>query len=129
MVDTQGVVFLLRCWNFRSQIYINVPISHYYSNCTDMPSWFCHSGVYPSEILPHQLQIPTTGARKTPTESLSADIKSAIDNLPVGYSRIIRICRLVSKMLQPSNGQVVHISQPPSNYLPIFLFWLALYPT
>ncbi|KAK3184576.1 hypothetical protein Dsin_031862 [Dipteronia sinensis] len=55
-------------------------------------------GVYPSEILPHQLHIPTTGTQK----SLSAEIKVAIDNLPIGYSRILRLCRCISEVLQSS---------------------------
>ncbi|KAK2647823.1 hypothetical protein Ddye_015312 [Dipteronia dyeriana] len=59
-------------------------------------------GVYPSEILPHQLHIPTTGMQK----SLSAEIKVAIDNLPIGFSRIIRLCRCVSEALQSSIRQV-----------------------
>ncbi|KAL5798158.1 hypothetical protein ACOSQ2_002978 [Xanthoceras sorbifolium] len=60
-------------------------------------------GVYPSDILPHQLHVRTTGTPNSLPDSLSAEIKAAICNLSIGYSRIIRLCRCVSEVLQSSN--------------------------
>ncbi|KAJ0051400.1 hypothetical protein Pint_01805 [Pistacia integerrima] len=54
-------------------------------------------GIYPSEILPYQLQFPSTKMQNSPPESLSAEINAATANLTNGYSRIIRLCRLVSE--------------------------------
>ncbi|TYI55782.1 hypothetical protein E1A91_D11G164700v1 [Gossypium mustelinum] len=56
-------------------------------------------GVYPSDILPYQLQTSATG---TENLALSAEIKAAVGNLRSGYSRIIRICRCVSQVIQSS---------------------------
>ncbi|KAA3474769.1 Cytochrome P450 [Gossypium australe] len=56
-------------------------------------------GVYPSDILPYQLQTSATG---TENLTLSAEIKAAVGNLRSGYSRIIRICRCVSQVIQSS---------------------------
>nr|KJB42699.1 hypothetical protein B456_007G164500 [Gossypium raimondii] len=56
-------------------------------------------GVYPSDILPYQLQTSATG---TESLALSAEIKAAVGNLRSGYSRIIRICRCVSQVIQSS---------------------------
>lgn len=73
---------------------------------TDMRNGFdiWNSGVYPSEILPYQLQFPSTKKQNSLLESLSAEINAAIGNLTNGYSRIIRLCRRVSKVIQSSRG-------------------------
>ncbi|OMO75569.1 hypothetical protein CCACVL1_16129, partial [Corchorus capsularis] len=59
-------------------------------------------GVYPSEILPYDLQTPTAGIRKSQLRPLSDEIKAALGNLRAGYSRIIRLCRCVSQVMQSS---------------------------
>ncbi|KAF2288995.1 hypothetical protein GH714_023589 [Hevea brasiliensis] len=51
-------------------------------------------GIYPSDIFPCQLQASVSGTYISLPESLSAKIKAAVDGLRVGYSRIMRICRL-----------------------------------
>ncbi|XP_024028614.1 uncharacterized protein LOC21390286 [Morus notabilis] len=59
-----------------------------------------NSGVYPLEILPHQVQSPAAVAQKL--QSVSGEIRSVAENLEVGYSRIMRLCRRVSQVLQGS---------------------------
>ncbi|OMO89665.1 hypothetical protein COLO4_19656 [Corchorus olitorius] len=59
-------------------------------------------GVYPSEILPYDIQTPTAGLRKLQLRPLSDEIKAALGNLRAGYSRIIRLCRCVSQVMQSS---------------------------
>ncbi|XWS47286.1 hypothetical protein CRYUN_Cryun14cG0139500 [Craigia yunnanensis] len=59
-------------------------------------------GVYPSEILPYHLQTPTAGTENLQRPPLSAEIKAAVGNLRAGYSRIIRLCRCVSQVVQSS---------------------------
>ncbi|PPS07043.1 hypothetical protein GOBAR_AA13615 [Gossypium barbadense] len=58
-------------------------------------------GVYPSEILPHHLQTSTSRTDDLHCP-LSIEIKAAISNLRAGYSRIIRLCRCVTQVLQSS---------------------------
>ncbi|XP_022758886.1 uncharacterized protein LOC111305523 isoform X7 [Durio zibethinus] len=59
-------------------------------------------GVYPSEIVPYHLQTPTVGAENLQHRPLSAEIKVAVGNLRAGYSRVIRLCRCVSQVVQSS---------------------------
>ncbi|KAM6568311.1 hypothetical protein CsatB_016296 [Cannabis sativa] len=60
-----------------------------------------NSGVYPSEILPYEVQDPKTDSQKSrPVEN---EIRSAAENLEVGYMRILRLCRCVSQVLQASS--------------------------
>ncbi|KAI3991503.1 hypothetical protein MKX01_006805 [Papaver californicum] len=55
-------------------------------------------GVYPSEILPSQLQT------NSPASQLpSAEILSEVGTLQAGHSRIIRLCRCVSHVLKARN--------------------------
>ncbi|KAK8282964.1 hypothetical protein V6Z12_D08G061400 [Gossypium hirsutum] len=58
-------------------------------------------GVYPSEILPHHFQTSSTRTDDLHCP-LSIEIKAAISNLRAGYSRIIRLCRCVTQVLQSS---------------------------
>ncbi|KAJ0112144.1 hypothetical protein Patl1_01795 [Pistacia atlantica] len=44
-----------------------------------------------------ELHFPSTKMQNSLPESLSAEINAAIANLTNGYSRIIRLCRLVSE--------------------------------
>ncbi|XP_038703676.1 uncharacterized protein LOC119999928 isoform X1 [Tripterygium wilfordii] len=53
-------------------------------------------GIYPSENLAYQLQISNA---KT-LESLDQRFAAEIDHLKVGYSRIIRLCKCVSQVMQ-----------------------------
>ncbi|XVE78281.1 hypothetical protein DITRI_Ditri13aG0132300 [Diplodiscus trichospermus] len=59
-------------------------------------------GVYPSEVLPYHLQTPTAGSENSSRPLLSAEIKAAVGNLRAGYSRILRLCRCVSQVVQSS---------------------------
>ncbi|CAL1407973.1 unnamed protein product [Linum trigynum] len=54
-------------------------------------------GVYPSDIIPHRIQV--SGTKKTDIESLSAQAKAAVDNLRVGYFRILGLCRCISQVM------------------------------
>ncbi|KAK9284775.1 hypothetical protein L1049_023952 [Liquidambar formosana] len=60
-------------------------------------------GVYPMEILPSQLQAPAAGTQKSAPQSLLAEIRAAVESLRVGYSRIVRLCRCVSQVVQASS--------------------------
>ncbi|PON87997.1 hypothetical protein TorRG33x02_161990 [Trema orientale] len=59
------------------------------------------SGVYPSQILPYQVQNSQAGRQKS--KSLEVEIRSAAENLEYGYMRIMRLCRCVSQVLQASS--------------------------
>ncbi|XVF81402.1 hypothetical protein PTKIN_Ptkin15bG0152300 [Pterospermum kingtungense] len=59
-------------------------------------------GVYPSEILPYNLQTPTAVTENLQRSPLLAEIEVAVGNLSAGYSRIIRLCRCVPRVLQSS---------------------------
>lgn len=61
-----------------------------------------YSGVYPSVILPYHLQTSTAATENLQCLPLLAEIKAAVGNLRAGYSRIIRLCRCVSQVLQCS---------------------------
>ncbi|THF95303.1 hypothetical protein TEA_016845 [Camellia sinensis var. sinensis] len=52
-------------------------------------------GIYPSEIIPSQLESPSNVSQKSLPEPLSAEIIAAIQSIRVGYARIISLCRLV----------------------------------
>ncbi|GKV41233.1 hypothetical protein SLEP1_g48799 [Rubroshorea leprosula] len=58
------------------------------------------SGVYPTEVLPSRLQASIAGAETSLCQPLSAVMKTAVDGLRVGYSRILRLCQCVSQVLQ-----------------------------
>ncbi|XP_021658884.2 uncharacterized protein LOC110648837 isoform X2 [Hevea brasiliensis] len=60
-------------------------------------------GIYPSDILPYQLQAYVCGTYTSLPESLLTKIKAAVDGLRVGYSRIIRLCRCISEVVQSSS--------------------------
>ncbi|KAJ4831108.1 hypothetical protein Tsubulata_027031 [Turnera subulata] len=57
-------------------------------------------GVYPSELVPIELQASVAGAHKSLPEPLSAKINVAVQSLRVGYSRIIRLCKCVSQVVE-----------------------------
>ncbi|KAF8409776.1 hypothetical protein HHK36_005855 [Tetracentron sinense] len=64
-------------------------------------------GIYPSEIIPSQLQSRTSTTETPLPQSLSTEITAAVGNLKSGFSRIIRLCRCVSKVVQASSRQVL----------------------
>lgn len=57
-------------------------------------------GVYPLAAVPYELQASTNGAHKLLPESLSAQVKAAVDNLRIGFSRIVRLCKCISQVMQ-----------------------------
>ncbi|XP_065873629.1 uncharacterized protein [Euphorbia lathyris] len=56
-------------------------------------------GVYPSEVVPSQLEASFAGTCMPVPESLVARITAAVDGLGAGYSRIIRLCRCISQVV------------------------------
>lgn len=57
-------------------------------------------GVYPLAAVPYELQASTNGTHKLLPESLSAQVKAAVDNLRIGFSRIVRLCKCISQVMQ-----------------------------
>ncbi|XP_011045644.1 PREDICTED: uncharacterized protein LOC105140484 isoform X2 [Populus euphratica] len=57
-------------------------------------------GVYPLAAVPYELQASTNGTHKLLPESLSAQVKAAVDNLRIGFSRIARLCKCISQVMQ-----------------------------
>jgi len=60
-------------------------------------------GIYPSDAIPavpSQLECPPVLSRKILPEPQLAEIRAAVLSLRVGYSRIIRLCRCVSELVQ-----------------------------
>ncbi|XP_022952683.1 uncharacterized protein LOC111455306 isoform X1 [Cucurbita moschata] len=60
-------------------------------------------GIYPSEVLPHKVESPASN-KYTLSESMLNDIRAAVGNLDSGYSRILRVCRCVSEVVQRSSS-------------------------
>ncbi|PWA98589.1 hypothetical protein CTI12_AA017120 [Artemisia annua] len=56
-------------------------------------------GIYPSEIVTCQIDVPVDESQKSSTQTLSAEISAAVKDLRVGFSRIIRLCRCVSQLV------------------------------
>lgn len=64
-------------------------------------------GIYPSDAVPAvppQLEGPPDVSRKLLPEPQLAEIRAAVQSLRVGYSRIIRLCRCVSELVQTWSG-------------------------
>ncbi|KAI3702697.1 hypothetical protein L6452_28447 [Arctium lappa] len=59
-------------------------------------------GIYPSEIVPCQIFTPVDGSQNSSSQSLSTEIAAAIQNLRVGFLRILRLCRCISQLVSPS---------------------------
>ncbi|KAI8552217.1 hypothetical protein RHMOL_Rhmol06G0249000 [Rhododendron molle] len=60
-------------------------------------------GIYPSDAVPAvppQLEGPPDVSRKLLPEPQLAEIRAAVQSLRVGYSRIMRLCRCVSELVQ-----------------------------
>ncbi|XP_028804981.1 uncharacterized protein LOC114759916 [Neltuma alba] len=57
-------------------------------------------GVYPIEILPSHIYDVTCGEQKPLSRSLEGDIRIAAERVTAGYSRIMRLCRSISQVVQ-----------------------------
>ncbi|CAH2052512.1 unnamed protein product [Thlaspi arvense] len=59
-------------------------------------------GIYPGDIVPCELLEEVSGTKRVSVASkqLMNEIESAMDGVGVGYPRILRLCRCVSKLLQ-----------------------------
>lgn len=58
-------------------------------------------GIYPSEILPSQLTV-VYGVKSLPAAPLLDEIKDTMKSLSAGYTRILRLCRCVARVIQVS---------------------------
>lgn len=67
-------------------------------------AWSLGRGIYPSEVLPHKVESPAS-TQYTFSEPLLNDIRTAVGNLDAGYSRILRVCRCVSEVVQRSSSR------------------------
>lgn len=59
---------------------------------------YCNSGMYPDDIIPGEVSGTETDG--VASKQLMKEIESAVDGVGVGYPRILRLCRCVSKLLQ-----------------------------
>ncbi|XP_061337135.1 uncharacterized protein LOC133284162 [Gastrolobium bilobum] len=64
----------------------------------DMTSLKC--GAYPVDLLPSQIYDPARGEQQPLPSSLVDEIRTAVESVKVGYSRIIRLCRRISQVVQ-----------------------------
>lgn len=60
-------------------------------------------GVYPSPVLPYEVQGRAAGKHES-FQLLLSNIREAVRGLSCGYMRILSLCRCVSKMIQASDG-------------------------
>lgn len=60
---------------------------------------YCNSGMYPGDIIPGEVS-GTERDDGVASKQLMKEIESAVDGVGVGYPRILRLCRCVSKLLQ-----------------------------
>ncbi|PRQ52444.1 hypothetical protein RchiOBHm_Chr2g0155571 [Rosa chinensis] len=56
-------------------------------------------GVYPSEILPYQIQAFESAARVLLPQSLLTEIRAAAEGLEPGSTRIMRLCKCISQVV------------------------------
>lgn len=61
--------------------------------------WFLGRGIYPSEILPYQIQVSESAAQVLLPESLLAELRAAAEGLESGYTRIMRLCKCISQVV------------------------------
>ncbi|KAK4276216.1 hypothetical protein QN277_019186 [Acacia crassicarpa] len=59
-------------------------------------------GVYPMEILPSRINDISFGEQKSPSGSLEGDIRTVVERVTVGYSRIMRLCKSISQVVLTS---------------------------
>ncbi|KAL2327167.1 hypothetical protein Fmac_020594 [Flemingia macrophylla] len=59
-------------------------------------------GVYPADVLPSQMYDPSNAEQKSLPSSLADEVRNATQSVRVGYSRIIRLCRCISQIVQVS---------------------------
>ncbi|KAK1418133.1 hypothetical protein QVD17_27272 [Tagetes erecta] len=56
-------------------------------------------GIYPADIVASQIEISVDESQKSSNEKLSAEIAAAVQDLRVGFSRILRLCRCISQFV------------------------------
>nr|XP_043629284.1 uncharacterized protein LOC122600600 [Erigeron canadensis] len=56
-------------------------------------------GIYPSEIIACQIDIPIVESQHSSSQKLSAEIAAALEDLVVGFYRILRVCRCISHLV------------------------------
>ncbi|CAB4305025.1 unnamed protein product [Prunus armeniaca] len=59
-----------------------------------------NSGIYPSEILLHQIQHSVSAAEVVLPQPLLAEIRAAAESLESGHMRIIRLCKCISQVVE-----------------------------
>ncbi|XP_021812561.1 uncharacterized protein LOC110755634 [Prunus avium] len=59
-----------------------------------------NSGIYPSEILPHQIQPSVSAAEVVLPQPLLAEIRAAAESLESGHMRIMRLCKCISQVVE-----------------------------
>ncbi|XP_050380826.1 uncharacterized protein LOC126798048 [Argentina anserina] len=59
-------------------------------------------GIYPSDIIPYQVQAFESAAQVLLPQSLLTEIRAAAEGLESGYSRIMRLCKCISEVVQSS---------------------------
>ncbi|KAJ8748152.1 hypothetical protein K2173_000560 [Erythroxylum novogranatense] len=57
-------------------------------------------GIYPSDVIPYNIEVHIAGEKKTLPELHSRAIEAAVDSLRIGFRRIIRLCRCISQVVQ-----------------------------
>ncbi|KZV31364.1 hypothetical protein F511_05468 [Dorcoceras hygrometricum] len=61
-------------------------------------------GIYPSDILPFQIALPTGVQKCSWSELIFDEIEDALKVLEIGYMRIMRLCSCVSQVVQAASS-------------------------
>ncbi|EYU42794.1 hypothetical protein MIMGU_mgv1a017278mg [Erythranthe guttata] len=61
-------------------------------------------GIYPSEILPVQPASPAGGRNCSFSKQIFDEIRDAAKRIRPGYTRILRLCRCISQVVQSSTS-------------------------
>ncbi|KAI7728399.1 hypothetical protein M8C21_014143 [Ambrosia artemisiifolia] len=56
-------------------------------------------GIYPAEIVACQIDVSVAESQTSSNEKFSAEIAAAVENLRVGFLRILRLCRCISQLV------------------------------
>uniref|UniRef100_A0A2N9EIX7 Knl1 C-terminal RWD domain-containing protein n=1 Tax=Fagus sylvatica TaxID=28930 RepID=A0A2N9EIX7_FAGSY len=80
-----------------------IVINEYCSYLDEFQFRASSSGVYPSEILPSEIQASTANPENSWPQSLIAEIRASAKDLRAGSSMIMRFCRCVSQVVQVSS--------------------------
>lgn len=62
------------------------------------------SGIYPSEILPSQLEVSIHGSGDSVPQTLYTEIMTNLGGLRAGFMRIVRLCRCISGVIKASGS-------------------------